>query len=1200
MSKTMTTIVNSYEEKMNSRQQQVQYSSRSNEGIGARDIERNRIANLHKAIGNQGVQRLIRSGDLTVYDTLQSNSINGSASQLRNATPPEIVPLAAVTETMAEEVAVNPDRVSPPANMITTDAQIPIAEEKNVEEVEVAAAVTAPTSTNVLEQGAAPIVAVSTTPKEAAAGTEEEISVPSEKVIEELPKKGQKEEAVKVQKTEEESAPVPKAKGEKKDSDAAEAAPPSPYKPIAPAIQAVNQRTRGLRKHSESPHVPVASAQAAAIKKTIQQTRDAAVQTVEAINVEKDKAKKVQLDEFKNRLQQAIEAIMKEPKTESEAKEVMSSGAKDASDVMRGELASQREAAVGPLKTAANIELKPSEQKPLKEKNLEREPLGKPPKPVSPEPVVPAPLPAERLDYSSDREPTERAMSEAGVTKEHIEKGNEPEFTPALEARSEAEQHEAQVVAHYRESEATIQDQAREEAGARITINLGGMHEARTLHIGKVIAQQLDTNSRDAIERERITGIITEKKDRTKKDVNKILNTMETSANRNFGDGLTQAEKVYAAAFKKAKGGLWNRLTKWRSRWKKLIESSLKTARKAYLDEVNTTINKVAALVDAKIQEAKQRVALGRKEVDDFVNNLNRNVRQYGEDARKEVSKEFDGLESEIDQRRDKLVDNLAHQYKASYKRMSAMEEKLREENKSLWERVYDATVGLVKKILAFKDMLLSVLSKAADVVGDIISDPIGFLGNLVSGVMQGLENFKTNIGIHLKKGLLSWLLGALAGTGLQLPETFDLKGILSILLQIFGLTYANFRARAVNIVGGPTVAALEKTAEIFRIIATEGVFGIVRLIMEKLEELKSMVLDAIFDFIKERVIMAGIKWIISLLNPASAFFKAIKAIYEIVMFIINRGSQIMEFVNAVVDSIGAIAKGNISIAAAAVEDALAKAVPLAIGFLAALLDIGDPSKPVRSIMEKAETPVNNAIDWVINKAVDVVKAAGKLFGTGKKEKEKPDERTEEEKMQDLKKAVEEGERLLENRQIPLTKVGKELSRIKTTYRLVSLDIVTASKDEAVEIDYIEGQINPRVNGRNVERAYHLYPPLDLQWHEDQRGHLIERHVGKSDKYLIERAVNEDIGSATRWKSIRIAQRVVREVVGRNVTRINNWLDTGAAGNLVLEYQSSGEMIGEGYRRMSATLEETSSARIILAAGGPNEWYIITGYPWMI
>ena len=50
------------------------------------------------------------------------------------------------------------------------------------------------------------------------------------------------------------------------------------------------------------------------------------------------------------------------------------------------------------------------------------------------------------------------------------------------------------------------------------------------------------------------------------------------------------------------------------------------------------------------------------------------------------------------------------------------MEEKLREENKTLWQRVYDATVGVIKKILAFKDMLLSVLAKAAGVIGDIIS----------------------------------------------------------------------------------------------------------------------------------------------------------------------------------------------------------------------------------------------------------------------------------------------------------------------------------------------------------------------------------------------------------------------------------------------------------------------------------------------
>ena len=38
--------------------------------------------------------------------------------------------------------------------------------------------------------------------------------------------------------------------------------------------------------------------------------------------------------------------------------------------------------------------------------------------------------------------------------------------------------------------------------------------------------------------------------------------------------------------------------------------------------------------------------------------------------------------------------------------------------------------------------MLLGVLAKAAGAIDSIIADPIGFLGNLVAGVKQGLENF--------------------------------------------------------------------------------------------------------------------------------------------------------------------------------------------------------------------------------------------------------------------------------------------------------------------------------------------------------------------------------------------------------------------------------------------------------------------------
>ena len=81
------------------------------------------------------------------------------------------------------------------------------------------------------------------------------------------------------------------------------------------------------------------------------------------------------------------------------------------------------------------------------------------------------------------------------------------------------------------------------------------------------------------------------------------------------------------------------------------------------------------------------------------------------------------------------------------------------------------------------------------------------------------------------------------------------------------------------------------------------------------------------------------------------------------------------------------------------VENALAKAIPVAIGFLASLLGLGDISGTIKKTIEKAQAPVNKAIDWVINMAVKGVKAAGKFIGglfggknkdAGKEDKQDP------------------------------------------------------------------------------------------------------------------------------------------------------------------------------------------------------------------
>ncbi len=757
---------------------------------------------------------------------------------------------------------------------------------------------------------------------------------------------------------------------------------PDARRAIAPAASAVHQRAQAAKRHPPA-RAAVGAAQAAAIHPHTEQARGAAVQTVTGLAAAKPQA--VRREEFKAKLKQAVTDAMQQPKTEAQATAVMKEGGRNASQSLKADLSVERDAAVGPMEAAAKTEAPVSGQPARPVTELHVQPPGPPPASVSPDSVVPAPLPAERLDYSADREPTDRAMAQDDVTQDQLKKGNDPAFTPTLDSRATAEKHEATAEAQYRGQERTVQGAAHGEAAAALTHGLGGIHAGRAARLEKVGGKQQDLKDRDALKRQAITDQVTGIKNATKSKVEAVLKQIDDEAPKIFGTGLARAEKAYDAAFEEAKGGVGTWLTTWGSDWDDLITRALATARAEYMGQVNIAIDKVADLVDQKLSEAKDCVAAGRREVNQFVDGLDKHLRQAGEAARDAVSGDFDAMAAQIDEHRDALVSKLAQQYKESYERMSAREEELREANKSLWQRVYDATVGLVKKIIEFKNMLLSALSRAAGVISDIIHHPIRFLGNLVNAIGLGLKNFKSNIAMHLKRGLIEWIFGALSGAGLQLPEAFDLKGILSIVLQVLGLTYANFRARAVAIVGETVVSALEQAAGVFKIFMTQGVAGLWEFIKEKVSDLKSMVLDAIFDFIKEKIITAGITWIIGLLNPVSAFFKACKAIYDIVMFFINHASQIMELVNAIINSVSAIVKGNISAAANWVENALAKIIPLAIGFLASLLGLGDPSKTVKETIEKAQAPVNKAIDWVIHGAVKLVKAAGQfvkgLFG---------------------------------------------------------------------------------------------------------------------------------------------------------------------------------------------------------------------------
>ena len=69
----------------------------------------------------------------------------------------------------------------------------------------------------------------------------------------------------------------------------------------------------------------------------------------------------------------------------------------------------------------------------------------------------------------------------------------------------------------------------------------------------------------------------------------------------------------------------------------------------------------------------------------------------------------------------------------------------------------------------------------------------------------------------------MGWLFGQLGDAGIEIPETFDLKGIMKLLAWVFGLTWANIRNGSCSRSARRPMAAIERGVEIFQMIASRA-----------------------------------------------------------------------------------------------------------------------------------------------------------------------------------------------------------------------------------------------------------------------------------------------------------------------------------------------------------------------------------------
>jgi hypothetical protein len=656
-----------------------------------------------------------------------------------------------------------------------------------------------------------------------------------------------------------------------------------------------------------------------------------------------------------------------------------------------GSVTASKDAAGGDIKDASAKPPDASGQTAKPVTPMAPETAGAPPGDVNAASGMPPPKPADQVSLDSTKCETDGQLAEAHVTKEQVGKSNEPQFQDAMKSKDDADTHAATAPAQFRENEQKNLGTARSGAAGAAQTGLGGMQQSRTSSLGHVGTGKDAAKTSDETIRAKASADVKRIYEDTEREVGDILKGLDTKVADSFDAGEKAAHDAFVNDYTTKKDAYFDRRYSGISGAALWIEDKLTSpppevngfidqAKQVYVTQMEQVIDRVATLIEGELGRATQRVQQGRQQIKEYVDRQPADLRKAAQDAAGDIQSQFDGLDRQVTEKSSALVDDLAQKYVAASQKVDDECKAYREENKGLLDMARDKIDGMVDTIKKMRAMLQDMAARAGDVVDKILDDPISFLNNLIAAVKQGFSQFADNIWTHLKKGLLTWLFGEVAKAGITMPTSFDLKGILMFLAQLLGLTWSNLRARAVKILGPRVVGMIEKGAaivskaiDIYNTIKNEGIAGVWHLITDKIAEIKSQVMQAVGQMVVEQVVVAGIKWVIGLLNPASAFVKACMAIYDIVMWLINHAGEIMALINAVIDNLAAIVAGNIGAAANLVEQALGRAIPIAIGFLASLLGLGDLGAKIKGILEEIRKPVNVAVDWVLTNVVKPV-----------------------------------------------------------------------------------------------------------------------------------------------------------------------------------------------------------------------------------
>lgn len=120
---------------------------------------------------------------------------------------------------------------------------------------------------------------------------------------------------------------------------------------------------------------------------------------------------------------------------------------------------------------------------------------------------------------------------------------------------------------------------------------------------------------------------------------------------------------------------------------------------------------------------------------------------------------------------------------------------------------------------------------------------------------------------------------------------------------------------------------------------------------------------------------------------------------------------------------------------------------------------------------------------------------------------------------------------------------------------------------------------------------------IELETNEEQGGHVIAKHIGKSDEELIQRLKeDEGISASSTFADLETAEWVINQAIRENVEEINQWLHNTTKERYVLYYEGE-DVIGRGISRDDDAVQDLKDAKVVLARVVETDYFVLTAYP---